>query len=83
MNNNISAAMRFFFFVIGSVILLGIWLTGFGAAHWLLYVPVVFFYLATVTGICPGLNLSKKLFPSEKPAKVASRPATKARRKKR
>ncbi len=83
MNNNISSAMRFFFLVIGSVILLGIWLTGFGAAHWLLYVPVVFFYLATVTGICPGLNLANKLFPDQKTARAAPRPATKARRKKR
>ena len=79
MNNNISAAMRFFFFVIGSVILLGIWLTGFGAAHWLLYVPVVFFYLATVTGICPGLNFANMLFPSKTQAKAK----TKARPKKR
>jgi len=79
MNNNISAAMRFFFFVIGSVILLGIWLTGFGVAHWLLYLPVVFFYLATITGICPGLRFSNMLFPAKSPAKTK----TGARRKKR
>jgi hypothetical protein len=79
MNNNISAAMRFFFFVLGSVILLGIWLTGFGVAHWLLYLPVVFFYLATITGICPGLRFSNMLFPARTPAKTKPR----ARRKKR
>jgi hypothetical protein len=77
--NKISAAMRFFFLVVGSVILLGIWLTGFNTVHWLLYVPVVFFYFAAVTGICPGLIISGKLFPSKAPAKAA----TKARGKKR
>jgi len=79
MNNKISAAMRFFLLVIGSVMLLGIWLTGFNTVHWLLYVPVVFFYFAAVTGICPGLAFSGMLFPAKAPAKAA----TKARRKKR
>jgi len=75
MNNKVNAAMRFFFLVIGSVMLLGIWLTGFNTVHWLLYVPVVFFYFAAVTGICPGLAFSGMLFPAKAPAK--------ARRKKR
>jgi len=75
MNNNINAAMRFFFLVVGSVVLLGIWLTGFNTAHWLLYVPVVFFYFAAATGICPGLIFSGMLFPAKA--------ATKARHKKR
>jgi hypothetical protein len=79
MDNKISAAMRFFFLVIGSVMLLGIWLTGFNIAHWLLYVPVVFFYVAAATGICPGLVFSGKLFPAKAPAKATA----KARRKKR
>ncbi len=77
MNNDMSAAMRFFLVVIGSVILLGIWLTGFDKVHWLLYVPVVFFYFAAVTGICPSLKFSGMLFPAK-----AKAPA-KARRKKR
>jgi hypothetical protein len=72
MNNNVNAAMRFFLLVIGSVILLGIWLTGFDKVHWLLYVPVVFFYFAAVTGICPGLAFSGMLFPA-KAAKKSSR----------
>ena len=77
MNNNISAAMRFFLLVMGSVVLLGIWLTGFDKVHWLLYVPVVFFYFAAVTGICPGLAFSGTLFPAQ------SKAPGKARRKKR
>ena len=79
MNNKISSAMRFFFFVIGSVLLLGIWLTGFNIAHWLLYVPVVFFYFAAVSGICPGIAFSNMLFTGKAPGKAPA----KARRKKR
>lgn len=78
MSNKISAAMRFFFLVVGSVVLLGIWLTGFNTAHWLLYLPVVFFYFAAVSGICPGLIISGMLFP----AKVQAKTTPKARRKK-
>jgi len=78
MNNRISAAMRFFFLVVASVVLLGIWLTGFNTVHWLLYVPVVFFYFAAATGICPGLSFSGMLFPAKAPPKAAR----KARRKK-
>ena len=73
MNNKISNAMRFFFFVLGSVILLGTWLTGFDKTHWLLYVPVVFLYFAAISGICPGLVFSDMLFPSRAPAKTATR----------
>jgi hypothetical protein len=62
-----SASMRFFFLVTGSIVWLGIWLTGFGIAHWLLYVPAVFFYLAAITGICPGLIFSRMLFPGSRP----------------
>jgi hypothetical protein len=54
--------MRFFFLFTGSVIWLGIWLTGFGTVHWLLYVPAVFFTFAVVTGICPGMIISNMLF---------------------
>jgi hypothetical protein len=58
-----SKAQRFFFLVSGSLLWLGIGLTGFGTAHWLLYLPAGFFLFAAVTGICPGLILSRRLFP--------------------
>ena len=32
----IDSSMRFFFLLTASVILLGLWLTGFSTAHWLL-----------------------------------------------
>ena len=64
--HKISSAMRFFFLVTGSIVWLGIWLTGFGNAHWVLYIPGVFFYFAAVTGICPGLIISRLIFPEFK-----------------
>ncbi|KPK50746.1 MAG: hypothetical protein AMS22_11770 [Thiotrichales bacterium SG8_50] len=83
MNNDMSAAMRFFLVVVGSIVLLGIWLTGFDNAHWVLYLPVVFFYLAAVTGICPGLKFANMLFPAKASAKVSTKAKPKARRKQR
>jgi hypothetical protein len=58
----ISSPMRFFFFFAGTVLWLGIWLTGFATAHWLLYVPGVLFYFAAITGICPGIIFSRFIF---------------------
>jgi len=58
----IGRPMRFFLLVIGAVIWLGIYLTGFNVVHWVLYLPAVFLIFAAVTGICPGMMLSKKLF---------------------
>lgn len=62
----ISPSMRFFFLFAGSVILTGIWLTGYATVHWLLFAPVIFFYFAALTGICPGIIISRLLF-GEKP----------------
>jgi hypothetical protein len=69
----ISPAMRFFFLVVGSIVWLGIGLTGFNTAHWLLYVPPVFFYFAALTGICPGLIISRRLFPEKKSTTAGKR----------
>jgi ABC-type polysaccharide/polyol phosphate export permease len=55
-------SMRFFFFVSSMVLWLGIHLSGFSNVHWLLYFPAVFFLFAAVTGICPGMILSRMLF---------------------
>ncbi len=60
--DKINAPMRFFLFVAASLIFIGIWLTGFATAHWLLYVPVIFFLFAAATGFCPGMHLSNRLF---------------------
>lgn len=58
-----SKAQRFFFLVSGTLLWLGIALTGFGTVHWLLYLPAGFFLFAAATGICPGLIISRRLFP--------------------
>jgi hypothetical protein len=58
----IGKPMRFFLFFAGSILWLGIWLTGFANVHWLLYVPAVLFYFAAITGICPGMIISRLLF---------------------
>ncbi|HHJ14370.1 MAG TPA: hypothetical protein ENJ79_08355 [Gammaproteobacteria bacterium] len=63
-----SPAVRFFFLFISSVIWLGIWQTGFSTAHWILYLPAVFLSFAAISGICPGLLLSDRLFPGKKSA---------------
>ena len=61
----ISKAMRFFLLVVSLVTWLGIYLTGFDTVHWVLYLPAVFFLFAAVTGICPGIIMSKMLFKEE------------------
>jgi Protein of unknown function (DUF2892) len=55
------SAMRMVFLAMAALILLGIWLTGFGTAHWLLYVPVAGLFFAGVTGYCPSYMLFRKL----------------------
>lgn len=63
MNNLLIAKpLRFFFFVTSLVIWLGVYLTGFQTVHWVSYIPAVFFMFAAITGICPGIVFSKKLF---------------------
>lgn len=49
--------MRIFLFNVSVVILAGIALTGFGTAHWFLYIIPALFILSALLGICPGLNL--------------------------
>lgn len=55
------SAIRMLFLVMAAVILLGIWLTGFGVASWVLYLPVVALTFAGITGICPGYMIFQKL----------------------
>ena len=57
-----SKSLRFFFAVAGAIVWAGIALTGFDVVHGLLFVPASFFALAAITGICPGLIVSRMLF---------------------
>lgn len=58
----IGRPLRMFLLVVGAVIWLGIYLTGFKVVHWVLYLPAIFLVFAAITGICPGMFFSKKLF---------------------
>jgi hypothetical protein len=58
----LNRAMRFFFLLAGTIIWTGIILTGVRTVHWVLYVPAVFFPFAAITGICPAMILSNKIF---------------------
>ena len=49
------SAIRMLFLMVAALIMLGIWLTGFGVAHWVLYLPVAALTFAGITGICPCL----------------------------
>ncbi len=66
-NIQISKSMRFFFLVSGVIIWLGIYLTGFNIVHWLMFFPAVFFIFAAITGICPGIIISKMLLKDKTP----------------
>jgi len=57
----IDSATRFFLLVVSIMIWLGIWLTGFKNAHWILYIPAAFLLLAAILGICPGMFFSRLL----------------------
>jgi len=55
------SAQRMLFLTVAVLLIVGIWLTGWGQAHWLLYVVVGMLSFAFVSGICPGLILFQKL----------------------
>jgi len=55
------SAIRMLFLFTAALILLGIWLTGFNVAHWVLYLPVAALSFAGITGICPGYMMFQKL----------------------
>ena len=57
----ISTEMRLWF--IGPMLMLwiGIYFTGFGIVHWLIYIPAVMSVFALVTGLCPGMFLIRNI----------------------
>ncbi len=57
-----SKALRMQFIIIGILLWVGIWLTGFNTVHWFLYLPATLLPLAGIIGICPGLIFQKMLF---------------------
>lgn len=57
-----SKSMRVWFAFIGMMLWIGIYLTGFSSANWLLYIPAAAFVFAAITGICPSLTVISKMF---------------------
>jgi len=60
--DKMEVAMKAFFLFTGLLLWLGIWLTGFDKAHWILYLPATFFLISAITGICPGMIFFRGLF---------------------
>jgi len=58
---NASNTVRVFLFNVAAIIMVSIWLSGFNNVHWFSYVLPSFLLLAAVTGLCPGLFVSKKV----------------------
>ncbi len=55
----VGKSTRIFLFVVGIILWCGILLTGLTTIHWIIYLPAVMFIFAAVTGICPGMALSR------------------------
>jgi hypothetical protein len=54
--------MRVWFAFMGSVLWVGIYLTGFSAASWVSYLPTAGFTFAAATGYCPSQSAIFGLF---------------------
>ena len=64
----VGAPIRVFLLIVASIMWLGIWLTGFATVHWVLYLMPVFLTFAGITGICPGMMLTRMMFKDSKSA---------------
>lgn len=53
------AWLRAFLLFGGIVTWIGIWDTGLYVVSWILYIPAVMFVFGAVTGICPGVILTR------------------------
>ena len=71
-----SRVQRVFFFNMGALSLLGLWLTGFDRVHWFTYVIPAGLFFAAATGLCLGLVMSGKMLEllglAEKPDQHSS-----------
>ena len=58
---NASNLVRVFLLDVAFFNLIAIWLSGFGNVHWFSYVLPSFLVMASITGFCPGLFISRKI----------------------
>ena len=56
--------MRIFLMNSAIIMLIGIWLSGFEKVHWFIYFIPGLFLLSSAIGICPGLNLWRRILKS-------------------
>lgn len=56
------ASMRIWFALMGAIVWGGIYLTGFSAVSWLLYLPATGLSIAGIIGICPSQLAISKIF---------------------
>ena len=61
-----SPSLRVFFLFLSCVLWAGIYLTGFAAVSWLLYLLAAILLFAAITGICPSLLLITKMVAGNK-----------------
>lgn len=59
--SKLGCPMRLVFIVMSILIWLGIFLTGFGNIHWILYLPAIGSAFAGLSGICMGAALFGKV----------------------
>ncbi len=62
----VSSALRALFLFAACAPWTGIALTGFRVVSQVLYVPAAFFSFAAITVPCPGLILTRRLFPEKR-----------------
>lgn len=58
---NASNTVRIFLFNVAVINLIAIWLSGFNSVHWFSYLLPAFLLMAAITGLCPGMFISKKV----------------------
>ena len=57
-----SQSIRVWYVLVAAILWIGIYLTGFSAVSWLLYIPAAGFVFAAITGICPSQLAIFKMF---------------------
>ena len=57
-----SKSMRIWFALVGIILWVGIYLTGFSTVSWVLYLPAAGFVFGAITGICLSLTVISKMF---------------------
>lgn len=61
-NYKLRKDQRIFFFISGSFLWTGIFLSGVSQVHWLLYIPPIMFIGASFTGYCTMMMITQKFF---------------------